>query len=195
MQSFVEIKESLSNISDNAKVKLKKVASTVGVTSSNENDSVELDPLEELAEFCPKLTYQQRILGFLSSYGTGYVVTLGAFGFFIELCEGHPLHFVTMYSTGNILALLSSTFLCGPKRQFKNMFHENRLWTTIIYLSSLFITLIFCVIPDIPKAMRLIILILLLFLQLFSSLWYSLSYIPFARRAVLRWLTNISDFS
>ena len=59
MQSFVEIKESLSNISDNAKVKLKKVASTVGVTSSNENDSVELDPLEELAEFCPKLTYQQ----------------------------------------------------------------------------------------------------------------------------------------
>jgi hypothetical protein len=37
----------------------------------------------------------------------------------VELVEGYPIPFALNYTFGHILQLLASTFLCGPKRQFK----------------------------------------------------------------------------
>ena len=35
-------------------------------------------------------------------------------------------------------------FLCGPKRQFKNMFDKKRKEVTIIYLSTLVLSIVVC---------------------------------------------------
>lgn len=47
------------------------------------------------------------------------MIAFFSFRFFIELVEGNPIPFALNYSFGHILQLLSSMFLCGPKRQFK----------------------------------------------------------------------------
>lgn len=114
----------------------------------------EPDRLEELAAYCPTLTWQERLIGFASSFSLGCkfsscwislfplmtlskslgshsdilplivnndtdLIAFFSFRFFIKLVEGHPLPFAVNYTSGHILQLLASMFLCGPKRQFK----------------------------------------------------------------------------
>lgn len=125
------------------------------------------------------------MIGFGSCFILGYLLTFLSFRFFVKLVAGNPIPFVFLYSTGNIISLLSSMFLCGPKRQFKNMFDDTRKTTTIVYLSCLCLSITLCFIP-INGDIKLPILVLLLIVQILASTWYSLSYIPFARRAVLK---------
>ena len=107
-----------------------------------------------------------------------------SFKFFIQLIEGYPVPFALNYSFGNLLALASSWFLCGPKRQYRNMFDERRRLTSLTYLSCLVGTLVVVFIPC-PTGLRLGTLLLLLITQCGASLWYSLSYIPYGRRTAL----------
>jgi hypothetical protein len=76
------------------------------------------------------------------------------------------------------------------------MFHHHRKYTSIVYLSSIICTLIVCFIP-LPGqtetkgvVLRLFLLVFLLLVQLGSSLWYTLSYLPFARAAVLKFIRD-----
>lgn len=107
-----------------------------------------------------------------------------SFKFFIKLIEGYPVPFAVNYTTGNLLALGASWFLCGPRRQFKVMFDERRRYTSIVYLSCLGGTLAVVFIP-LQWAVKLALLLLLLLTQCGSSFWYSLSYIPYGRRTAL----------
>lgn len=115
------------------------------------------------------------------------LITFMSFKFFIRLIEGNAVPFALNYTFGNILALGSSWFLCGPKRQFKIMFDEKRKLTAVTYLSCLVGTLVVVFIP-LQWALRLAILIGLLVTQCLSSFWYSLSYVPYGRRTVIRFL-------
>ena len=115
------------------------------------------------------------------------LITFMSFKFFIELIEGYPVPFAVNYTVGNILALGASWFLCGPRRQFRNMFDQNRKFTSIAYLSCLGGTLAVVFVP-LPWAIRLFTLILLLITQFCASFWYSLSYVPYGRRTVTRML-------
>jgi hypothetical protein len=58
-------------------------------------------------------------MGFGICFSLGYLIAFFSFRFFIKLIEGNPLPFAFNYSFGHISQLLASTFLCGPKRQFK----------------------------------------------------------------------------
>lgn len=111
------------------------------------------------------------------------LIAFFSFRFFIRLIEGDPLPFALNYTFGHVLQLLASTFLCGPKRQFKNMFDKHRRDTSIVYLSCLVLTLLFVFIP-MPGPLKLILLLLLMMIQFCASIWYSLSYIPYGRRTV-----------
>ena len=113
------------------------------------------------------------------------LITFMSFKFFIELIEGYPVPFALNYSFGNILSLMSSCFLCGPRKQFKNLFDEKRRQTSIIYLSCLGSTLVVVFLP-LNWVLQLILLLCLLITQCLSSFWYSLSYIPYGRRTVTR---------
>ena len=74
---------------------------------------------EELSTYCPKLTFQERLIGFACCFSLGYLIAFFSFRFFIKLVGGNPIPFAINYTTGHILQLLSSMFLCGPQRQFR----------------------------------------------------------------------------
>mmetsp|Transcript_3058 Transcript_3058/g.6769 ORF Transcript_3058/g.6769 Transcript_3058/m.6769 type:complete len:263 (+) Transcript_3058:22-810(+) len=134
---------------------------------------------------CPELTFQQRLIGFATCFTIAYLITFMSFKFFVQLIEGHPVPFAVNYTVGNILAMSASGFLCGPKRQFRNMFDERRKMVSIVYLSCLASTLIVVFIP-LFYAAKLIILIALLITQCGANVWYSLSYVPYGRKTALR---------
>lgn len=89
----------------------------------------------------------QRVMGFGICFTCGYLMTFMSFRLFIKLVEGNPAPFVFLYSTGNLLSLLSSMFLSGPQRQFKSMFDEKRRTTSIAYLVCLSTSIVICFIP------------------------------------------------
>mmetsp|Transcript_40738 Transcript_40738/g.116993 ORF Transcript_40738/g.116993 Transcript_40738/m.116993 type:complete len:132 (-) Transcript_40738:308-703(-) len=115
------------------------------------------------------------------------MITFMSFKFFIRLIEGNAVPFALNYSVGNVLALGSSWFLVGPKRQFKTMFDSKRSLAATIYLSCLAATLVVVFLP-LPWAPQLALLICLLVTQCLSNFWYSLSYVPYGRATVLRFV-------
>ncbi|KQK85500.1 vesicle transport protein SFT2A [Amazona aestiva] len=83
--------------------------------------------------------------------------------------------FAVFYTLGNIAALASTCFLMGPLKQLKAMFEPKRLIATVVMLVNILslwnkkvLAMLFCV------------------LQFLAMTWYSLSYIPFARDAVIK---------
>jgi len=181
--------QSLSSVREKASDGIRRAGSALGVTQSSTSQDN-----DEMSEFCPQLTFQQRTIGFGTCFVLGYLITFLSFSFFLDLIAGNPLPFVFLYTIGNVISLLSSMFLCGPRRQFKNMFDDKRKTTTIVYLSALISAIIICFIPF-NKALKLTLLLILLIVQLFASTWYSLSYIPFARRAVIKCFKNTTGDS
>ncbi len=102
-------------------------------------------------------------------------------------------------------------FLMGPMAQLKRMFDKGRWIATAVYLSSLLLTLVAAYVVrllcgiysmymqhalkhNLPHQVRvgLLVLICLVF-QLGALAWYSLSYIPFARQALMGLLGAGSD--
>jgi hypothetical protein len=120
-----------------------------------------------------------------SFYTSKDLITFMSFKFFIRLMEGNPVPFALNYSFGNLLALGASMFLCGPKRQVKNMFDETRRLTATIYLGCLGGTLVIVFIPII-WGIKLTVLLCLIITQCAASFWYSLSYVPYGRKTALR---------
>lgn len=70
-------------------------------------------------------------------------------------------------------------FLVGPWKQTKNMFKEKRIVATSIYLVMLVITLVVAF-----KLQNGALVLICVFIQFLAMLWYSISYIPFARDVV-----------
>lgn len=86
------------------------------------------------------------------------------------------------YSLGSILSVCSSFFLSGPWKQVKKMFAPVRVVATVMYLVTLGLTLFVALSPAARVPGRGALLLVLVVLQFVSYVWYSLSYIPFARR-------------
>ncbi|XP_040206648.1 vesicle transport protein SFT2A isoform X4 [Rana temporaria] len=77
--------------------------------------------------------------------------------------------FAVFYTLGNVAALTSTCFLMGPVKQLKKMFESTRLIATIVMLwHKKGLALLFCI------------------LQFLAMTWYSISYIPFARDAIIK---------
>lgn len=58
-------------------------------------------------------------MGFATCFTLGYLMSFMSFRLIVKLVEGNPAPFVFLYSSGNVLSLMSSMFLSGPQRQFK----------------------------------------------------------------------------
>ncbi|KAM6280867.1 vesicle transport protein SFT2A [Porphyrio hochstetteri] len=89
--------------------------------------------------------------------------------------------FALFYTLGNISALASTCFLMGPLKQLKAMFEPKRLIATLLML--LFLVLTLCAVFWWKKTG---LAVLFCILQFLAMTWYSLSYIPFARDAVIK---------
>jgi len=122
----------------------------------------------------PKLTYSQRITGFIICLGVGFFLEIFAFIALIGLFKGKPGPFAIFYSLGNVAALLSTCFLVGFIRQFKNMTAKKRYLASAAYLGCIIMTLISALVLKNP-----VLTIVFLLLQFVALAWYVLTYIPF----------------
>lgn len=86
----------------------------------------------------PGLTLKQRIQGCVACFCVGIVISILSF---ISLWTGNLPAFGTFYTFGNIVALCSTMFLMGPKRQLRNMTRANRRMATGVYIVSMIVTL------------------------------------------------------
>uniref|UniRef100_A0AAX7VDH2 Vesicle transport protein n=1 Tax=Astatotilapia calliptera TaxID=8154 RepID=A0AAX7VDH2_ASTCA len=116
------------------------------------------------------LGWGTRIKGFIACFVVGAACTvLGVCVLFLPKI-GITL-FIVFYTFGNICALCSTMFLMGPMKQLKRMCDKTRaLATTLMLWKNFGLALLFVI------------------LQVLSFTWYSLSYIPCVREAIMRML-------
>ncbi|XP_072018756.1 vesicle transport protein SFT2B-like [Amphiura filiformis] len=125
------------------------------------------------------LSWSTRIKAFVICFAVGCVLSILS-----TICLAFPNKnslklFAVLYSFGNLTALSGTIFLMGPIKQMKNMFKEKRIFTTLIALLFLALTLCAALWWDIA-----ILAIIFCICQFLAFIWYSLSYIPYARDAV-----------
>ncbi|XP_021734720.1 vesicle transport protein SFT2B-like isoform X2 [Chenopodium quinoa] len=129
------------------------------------------------------LSTKQRIQGFAICFVAGLTCT-----FLSMLVFFNPIKFGIAFTLGNLLAIGSTAFLIGPKRQVAMMLDPVRIYATALYLASMIIAL-FCALYVHNKLLTL----LAITLEFGALTWYSLSYIPFARSMVSRVLVSCFD--
>lgn len=129
------------------------------------------------------LSTKQRLYGFAICLAAGLACT-----FLSMLVFFNPIKFGITFTFGNLLALGSTAFLIGPKRQVVMMLDSVRIYATAIYLASIIIAL-FCAFFVHNKLLTLLAIIL----EFGALVWYSLSYIPFARSMVQKIMVACLD--
>ncbi|KAI9634118.1 SFT2-domain-containing protein [Dioszegia hungarica] len=125
------------------------------------------------------LTRSQRLGGFFACFLGGLAVSLlGA----ILLFLGATGAFATLFAVGGILSLVGTGFLVGFSKQLKTMFKPVRVVATVLLFASIAMTFVSAfVLPA-------ILCIVFVIIQYLAYLWYSLSYIPYARTLVKSWV-------
>jgi hypothetical protein len=139
------------------------------------------NPLADDESLCPSLSYKQRIIGFIVCLGIGIVMEVIAF---VTLFNQQYVEFGVINTIANCFALGSTFFLTGPKKQLKKMFEQTRIIATIVYLITLVGTFVVALWLKIAW-----LTILMVIVQYIAMIWYSISYIPFARDAVKKCIT------
>ncbi|KAK4780288.1 hypothetical protein SAY87_016394 [Trapa incisa] len=129
------------------------------------------------------LSTKQRLYGFVICLVSGLTCTLLSMLVFFN-----PIKFGITFTFGNLLALGSTAFLIGPKRQVTMMMDPVRIYATALYLASIIVAL-FCALYVRNKLLTLIAIIL----EFGGLIWYSLSYIPFARTLVSKFVMACFD--
>ncbi|KAH0923277.1 hypothetical protein HID58_023295 [Brassica napus] len=163
---------------------LEKMKMLVGMEVEDEERAAEeessLSFMEDLNRNCA-LTTKQRFYGFAICLSAGLACTLLSMLVFFN-----PIKFGFTFTLGNLMALGRSVldsfytaFLIGPQRQVTMMLDPARIYATALYLASIIIAL-FCALYVRNKLLTLLAIIL----EFSGLIWYSLSYIPFARTMV-----------
>lgn len=63
--------QELSGAFDKAKSAFSRGGETADAVATDVEDQAQMDRLEELAEYCPQLTLQQRLIGFAVCFSLG----------------------------------------------------------------------------------------------------------------------------
>ncbi|XP_068615498.1 vesicle transport protein SFT2B-like isoform X1 [Brachionichthys hirsutus] len=153
-----------------------KLKSVLSGEEARREDRTVIETVNEASS----LSWATRVRGFIACFVIGGSCTiLGVCMLFIPRI-GLTL-FIVFYTFGNICALCSTMFLMGPVKQLKRMCDKTRALATTIMITCLVLTL--CAAfwwKNFGLALFFVIL------QILSFSWYSLSYIPFVREAILR---------
>jgi len=94
-------------------------------------------------------------------------------------------NFAALYVLGNVIALCSTGFLVGPKNQCKKMFDKTRRYSAILY-----IIMLLTVFGVALAGVSVFLVLFLLVIQVLCAVWYTLSYVPFGRQAVVGCMQN-----
>ncbi|GMI10385.1 hypothetical protein TrRE_jg3055 [Triparma retinervis] len=130
----------------------------------------------------PSLSYTQRLYGCLGCAVLGFLLSFGSFFRFSQLLKGNPAPFALCFTLGSMVALAGTCFLSGPRSQAGKMFKKTRCVATTMYLLSMSGTLLvaFALPATVPARGALVLACVAL--QYVAIVWYTLSYIPFARQ-------------
>ncbi|GAB2221917.1 hypothetical protein Drorol1_Dr00013112 [Drosera rotundifolia] len=125
----------------------------------------------------------QRMYGFGGCLVAGFVLM-----FLSLIVFAKPIKFALLFTFGNVLAVGSTAFIIGPTQQLRMMFDPVRRYATAVYIGFVVLALI-CALLIHSK----IFTILAIICEICALVWYSLSYIPFARRAVSNLMIRVFD--
>mmetsp|Transcript_28374 Transcript_28374/g.28672 ORF Transcript_28374/g.28672 Transcript_28374/m.28672 type:complete len:265 (+) Transcript_28374:117-911(+) len=132
------------------------------------------------AKCCPNLTFKQRLIGFFACAVCGYLLSfIGTLTLIGGPTPTNIRTFAVLYVFGNVVALAATGFLLGPRSQCTKMWHPTRRYSAAFYLIMLIIVFSVAVAKQ-----NVGLVIVLLIIQILAALWYSISYIPFGRKAV-----------
>ena len=123
---------------------------------------------------CPDLDYKTRIVGFCITFGIGILCYMFSF----PLILGTPYFFGLVFTSGSICSTMATFFLCGPKKQWKNMMKPYRAVVSLVFLGTIVATVVF---GFILSGSTLVVAILAA-AQFCAMVWYALSYIPYGRK-------------
>ncbi|RLN70668.1 hypothetical protein BBJ28_00022494 [Nothophytophthora sp. Chile5] len=134
---------------------------------------------EGLNTLCPSLSYQERVIGCVTCFMLGFLLSLGSTFRLAKLVHGNPAPFAIAYTIGNVLSIGCTTFFVGPCKQVQTMFHSKRRWSAAVYVLFIFVTLGLCFSPHIHH--RVLLVLLSVLVQFVALIWYTLSYVPYGR--------------
>jgi len=124
------------------------------------------------------LTRTQRLYGFIGCLAIGFVLSiLGSALLFL----GQLGSFAVLYAFGTLISLAGTGFLIGFYSQLKLMFKPVRVVATIVLLATIALVFVGAFVLDND-----ILCIIFVIIEYLAYTWYSLSYIPYARTAVLK---------
>ncbi|KAI0797858.1 Got1/Sft2-like family-domain-containing protein [Abortiporus biennis] len=125
------------------------------------------------------LTRMQRLYGFGGCLAIGFILSL--LGSILLFLPGQLGSFAILYALGTVISLVGTGFLIGFMRQLKLMFKPVRVVATIIFLASIGLVFVgaFVIKSD-------ILCLIFVIIEYLAYTWYTLSYIPYARSAVLK---------
>ncbi|GLB35123.1 putative nonessential protein required for the fusion of transport vesicles derived from the endocytic pathway with the Golgi complex [Lyophyllum shimeji] len=124
------------------------------------------------------LSRTQRLYGFVGCLAIGFLLSiLGS----IVLFLGQLGIFAVLYTIGTIVSLVGTGFLLGFAKQLQLMFKPVRIVATILFLGSIGLVFVgaFVLRSD-------ILCLIFVIIEYLAYTWYTLSYIPYARTAVLK---------
>ncbi|TFY74890.1 hypothetical protein EWM64_g9123 [Hericium alpestre] len=124
------------------------------------------------------LSRTQRLYGFGGCFATGFVLSiLGT----IFLFTGSLTTFALLYAFGVVISLIGTGFLIGFAKQLTMMFKPVRIIATIVFIASIALIFVGAFVLDSG-----VLCIIFVIIEYIAFLWYTLSYIPYARTAVLK---------
>lgn len=146
----------------------------------NPEDPVELKEQSFADEFSEmtSLTRMQRIYGFFMALAMGVVFFVIAITF-LPAVALFPMKFAFFFTCGNIFCMASTVFVVGVKKQCEMMMESHRFQAATAYVVSMFLTLATAL-----HWKSSFFALVFAIVQLGAVLWYSLSFIPFARHTV-----------
>ncbi|ETI37300.1 hypothetical protein F441_16532 [Phytophthora nicotianae CJ01A1] len=128
---------------------------------------------------CPSLSYQERVIGCVTCFLLGFLLSLGSTFRLAKLVHGNPAPFAIAYTIGNILSIGCTTFFVGPWKQVQTMFHSKRRYSAVVYVVFIFVTLLLCFSHHIHH--RVFFVLISVLIQFMALVWYTLSYVPYGR--------------
>jgi len=132
---------------------------------------------ETITQQVSNLSWDTRLKGFGICLLIAVMLGIGAI--IVYMAGSNLTGFAILYTFANIFGVGSTLFLMGPMNQLKKMFDPTRLIATIVFLACLVMTLVSALVIKIG-----VLVFLFVILQLLALIWYTISYIPFARNAI-----------
>ena len=137
------------------------------------------EPEDGCWRFCPDLSWDDRILGFIGCYVIGCALSVSSMLSFTKLLAGNPTQFALKLALGNVLSISAACFLAGPRRQAEKMTDPSRMGATLMYVGSIAFTLFAALCLQV-----FVVTLVALVLQSAALFWYGISFIPYGRRLV-----------